>query len=218
MNTRSVSVLVIAALALPLFVQTRAASQAATPQTSKTGTTAPSARKATAAPSATNARALLHPALLKSKAPDAFKARFATTKGDFVIEVHRDWSPLGADRFYNLVKNGYFNNAHFFRIVPGFVVQFGLSPNPAINKAWKDANLEDDPVKQTNARGSLSFASAGPNTRTTQLFINLGDNARLDGMGFSPFGTVIEGMDVVDKLYPGYGETPDQGQITEEGK
>jgi peptidyl-prolyl cis-trans isomerase A (cyclophilin A) len=132
--------------------------------------------------------------------------------------VHRDWSPLGADRFYNLVKNGFFNNGHFFRVVPDFVVQFGLSPSPAVNKVWQDASIQDDPVTQSNHKGSVTFASRGPNTRTTQLFINLGENARLDGMGFSPFGTVIEGMDVVEKLYPGYGQTPDQGRIQAEGK
>lgn len=160
---------------------------------------------------------LLNPASLHAKAPAVFKAKFTTTAGDFVVEVHRDWAPLGADRFYNLVRRGYFTNAAFFRVVPGFVVQFGLNANPAINKVWSDANIQDDPVKQSNTRGRLVFATAGPNTRTTQLFINFGDNARLDGMGFAPFGTVLEGMDVVDKIYPGYGETPSQGQITNQG-
>ena len=143
-----------------------------------------------------------------AKAPAVFKAKFTTTAGDFVVEVHRDWAPLGADRFYNLVRYGYFTNAAFFRVVPGFVVQFGLSANPAVNKVWHDAKIQDDPVMQSNKRGSLVFATAGPNTRTTQLFINYADNARLDGMGFAPFGTVVEGMDVVDKIFPGYGEKP----------
>ncbi len=160
---------------------------------------------------------LLNPASLHAAAPAVFKARFTTTAGDFVVEVHRDWAPLGADRFYNLVRNGYFTNAAFFRVVPGFVVQFGLNANPAINKVWSDANIHDDPVKQSNTRGYLVFATAGPNTRTTQLFINFGNNARLDGMGFAPFGTVLEGMDVVDKIYSGYGESPDQGLITSQG-
>jgi peptidyl-prolyl cis-trans isomerase A (cyclophilin A) len=163
-------------------------------------------------------RALLHPALLKAKAPDVFKVRFTTTKGDFVLEVHRDWSPLGADRFYNLVKNGYYNNAHFFRVVSGFVAQFGLSPVPAVNAAWEHTDFPDDPVKQTNTKGTVTFASRGPNTRTTQLFINLGENTRLDGMGFSPFGKVVDGMEVVNKFYTGYGEAPDQGQITAVGR
>jgi len=209
MKTNSVVLLFLAAIAVPLCAQSQGASQTTTPKTSAT---------TASATSPVYSRALLHPALLKAKAPDVFKARFITTKGDFIVEVHRDWSPLGADRFYNLVKNGFFNHAHFFRVVPGFVVQFGLSPIPAVNKAWKDADLQDDPVTQTNTKGSVTFAMAGPNTRTTQLFINLGENARLDKMGFSPFGNVIEGMDVVEKLYTGYGEAPDQGQITAEGK
>lgn len=160
---------------------------------------------------------LLNPASLTAKAPPDFKVRFTTTAGDFVVEVHRDWAPLGADRFYNLVRRGFFTNASFFRVVPGFVVQFGLNADPAINHAWHDSNIQDDPVKQTNKRGSLVFATAGPNTRTTQLFINYGNNARLDGMGFAPFGEVVEGMDVVDKIYPGYREQPQQDQITDQG-
>ncbi len=160
----------------------------------------------------------MNPALMKAKAPDTFKVRFTTTQGEFVVEVHRDWSPLGADRFYNLVRHGFFTNAHFFRVVSGFVVQFGLNANPAVNKVWREARIQDDPVKQSNTKGSLTFATSGPNSRTTQLFINLGENVRLDGMGFSPFGTVITGMDVVEKLYSGYGEAPDQGRIQAEGK
>jgi peptidyl-prolyl cis-trans isomerase A (cyclophilin A) len=160
---------------------------------------------------------LLNPASLKAKAPAVFKARFTTTAGDFVVEVHRAWAPLGADRFYNLVRYGYFTNAAFFRVVPGFVVQFGLSADPAVNKVWKTATIRDDPVVQSNKRGNLVFATAGPGTRTTQLFINYADNARLDGMGFAPFGSVVEGMDVVDKIFPAYGETPSQDLITEQG-
>ncbi len=160
---------------------------------------------------------LLHPALLNAKAPADFKVRFTTTAGDFVVEVHRDWAPLGADRFYNLVRHGFFTNASFFRVVPNFVVQFGLNADPAINKVWEDAKIQDDPVKQTNSRGTLVFATAGPGTRTSQLFINFRDNGRLDGMGFAPFGEVIEGMDVVDKIYPGYGEQPSQDLITSQG-
>ncbi|HEY1987079.1 MAG TPA: peptidylprolyl isomerase [Terracidiphilus sp.] len=160
---------------------------------------------------------LLNPASLKAKAPAVFKAKFTTSTGDFVVEVHRDWAPLGADRFYNLVKYGYFTNAAFFRVVPGFVVQFGLSADPALNKVWKTATIQDDPVVQSNKRGNLVFATAGPNTRTTQLFINFGDNSRLDRMGFAPFGSVVEGMDVVDKIYAVYGEMPRQDLITEQG-
>src|ERR1700739_657883 len=160
---------------------------------------------------------LLRPASLKLKAPAVFKAKFTTSAGDFVVEVHRDWAPLGADRFYNLVRYGYFTNAAFFRVIPGFVAQFGLSANPAINKVWDDAKIQDDPVLQSNKRGSLVFATAGPNTRTRQFFLNYADNARLDGMGFAPFGTVVAGMAAVDKIYANYGESPRQDLITEQG-
>jgi peptidyl-prolyl cis-trans isomerase A (cyclophilin A) len=161
---------------------------------------------------------LLNPASLRAKAPEVFKAQFTTTKGDFVVEVHRDWAPLGADRFYNLVKNGFFTNTAFFRVIPGFMVQFGMSANPAVNKAWENANFKDDPVKQSNKRGMLTFAKTSqPNSRSTQLYINFGDNAGLDPQGFAPFGTVTEGMDVVDMIYSGYHERPDQDRIREEG-
>jgi peptidyl-prolyl cis-trans isomerase A (cyclophilin A) len=194
-------------LCTSLLAQTPASKSA----TSKTGTASKTGTPV-ARPS------LLNPASLRAKAPDLYKAQFTTTRGDFVVEVHREWAPLGADRFYNLVKNGYFTNAAFFRVVPGFIVQFGLNANPAVNKVWMNANIKDDPVMGSNKRGTLVFATAGPNTRTTQLFINFGDNAGLDRQGFAPFGTVTEGMDVVDKIYPGYGEKPDQQRITEEGK
>ena len=162
--------------------------------------------------------ALLQPATLHAKAPDVYEVKFATTKGDFVVQVTRAWAPLGADRFYNLVKHGFFTDAAFFRIVPGFIVQFGLSADPAVNKVWHSANIKDDPVTQSNRPGTLTFATAGPNTRTTQLFVNFGNNTFLDSQGFSPFGKVTSGMDVVQKLYSGYGERPDQGSITNEGK
>jgi len=198
-------------LCASLLVQAQTPAPKSVP--AKPGTTHTPAHSAAAVPRPS----LLHPETLKAKAPAVFKAKFTTTAGIFVVEVHRDWAPLGADRFYNLVRNGYFTNASFFRVVPGFVVQFGLSADPAVNKVWKDAKIQDDPVTQSNKRGFLVFATAGPNTRTTQLFINFGDNSRLDGMGFAPFGTVVEGMDVVDKIYPGYGESPDQGLITDQG-
>lgn len=184
---------------------------------------APSPARGKSSPAHTSAAhsgarpSLLNPASLKAKAPNVFKARFTTSAGNFVVEVHRDWAPLGADRFYNLVRYGYFTNAAFFRVVSGFMVQFGLNANPAINKVWKTATIQDDPVVQSNKRGNLSFASAGPNTRTTQLFINYVDNPRLDHMGFAPFGSVVEGMDVVDKIYPVYGESPRQDLIMEQG-
>jgi len=166
----------------------------------------------------TSDSALLHPASLNAKAPDTYEVKFTTTKGDFVVQVTRAWAPRGADRFYNLVQHGFFTDAAFFRIVPGFIVQFGLSADPAVNKVWRSANIKDDPVTQSNRPGTLTFATAGPNTRTTQLFINYGNNASLDSQGFAPFGKVTSGMDVVQKLYSGYGERPDQGAITMQGK
>jgi peptidyl-prolyl cis-trans isomerase A (cyclophilin A) len=161
---------------------------------------------------------------MKEQAPATFRAKFTTTKGDFVVEVRRAWAPLGADRFYNLVKNHFFDGAAFFRVLPGFVAQFGLNPRPEVSRVWATAAIKDDPVTQSNLTGYLTFATAGPNTRTTQLFINLADNQNLDGMGFAPFGKVVEGMDVVQHFYSGYGEGapngrgPDQGRITNEGK
>jgi len=167
---------------------------------------------------------LTNPASLKEQAPAVFKAKFTTTQGDFVVEVTRAWAPLGADRFYNLVKNHYFDGAPFFRVLPGFMAQFGISAKPEINAVWNSASIKDDPVTQSNTRGMLSFATAGPNTRTTQVFINYADNSNLNGMGFSPFGKVVEGMEVVDKFYSGYGEGapqgngPSQDRLQKEGK
>ena len=160
---------------------------------------------------------------MRATAPAVFRVRFATSTGDFVVEVHRDWSPLGADRFYNLARSGYFDGVRFFRVIAGFMGQFGIHGDPAVAAQWRGHRIQDDPVKQSNTRGMLSFAMAGPNTRTTQLFINLVDNSRLDASGFSPFGQVVEGMDVVDRLHSGYGEGapngrgPDQGRIQGEG-
>ena len=181
--------------------------------TSKAATSKAATSKAPAARAS-----LLSPASLRATAPEVFKAQFTTTKGDFVIEVHRDWAPLGADRFYNLVKNGFFTNAAFFRVVPGFMVQFGLSANPAVNKALANANIKDDPVKQSNTRGMVTFAKTSlPNSRSTQLYINFGNNAALDPQGFAPIGSVVEGMEVVDMINSSYRERPDQQAITEEG-
>jgi len=163
------------------------------------------------------ARALLNPARLNEKAPETYAVIFDTSKGRVKIQVERAWAPLGADRFYNLVKNGFYDGARFFRIVPNFVVQFGLNGDPAVNAAWEDARIKDDPVLKTNRRGAVTFATAGPNTRTTQVFINLRANAFLDQQGFAPFGQVVEGMEVIDSLYSGYGESPDQGMIRTQG-
>ncbi len=175
-----------------------------------------SAPKATpASPAAPN---LLNPASLNRTAPATFRAKLTTTKGDFVIEVTRDWAPKGTDRFYNLVRAGFFTDAAFFRNISGFMVQFGLSARPDVSGVWREAKITDDPVKKSNTRGMVTFATAGPDTRTTQLFINFGNNARLDGQGFAPFGEVVEGMSVVESLYSGYGEQPDQGSIQSQGK
>lgn len=163
------------------------------------------------------AAALKNPAALKEKAPAKFKAQFETTAGTFVVEVTREWAPNGADRFYNLVKNGYFDGTKFFRVLPGFMAQFGIHGDPVVSAKWRQANLVDDKVTQSNKRGYLTFATAGPNTRTTQMFINFGDNSRLDSDGFAPFGKVIKGMEVIDKIYSGYREEPDQGRIQMEG-
>jgi peptidyl-prolyl cis-trans isomerase A (cyclophilin A) len=170
------------------------------------------------APAAAPAANLMNPSTLKAQAPDLYRVKFATTHGDFVVEVHRAWAPVGADRFYNLVVNNFFDGAAFFRYVPNFIVQFGLPASPAIGRVWQSANIKDDPVKHGNSKGTLVFATAGPNTRTTQLFINFADNTPLDTQGFAAFGTVVSGMSVAEGLYSGYGEKPDQSAITTEGK
>jgi len=163
------------------------------------------------------------PYKLTEKAPDTFKVRFDTTKGPITIEVTRSQAPHGADRFYNLVRSGFFKDIAFFRVIPGFMCQFGIQGDPKVAAAWQSASIPDDPVKASNTRGSITFATAGPDTRTTQLFINLVDNTRLDGMGFAPFGKVIKGMDVVDKINGEYGEGapggrgPNQGRIQAQG-
>jgi peptidyl-prolyl cis-trans isomerase A (cyclophilin A) len=170
------------------------------------------------APAAAPAPNLMNPSTLKAQAPDLYRVKFTTTKGDFVVEVHRAWAPLGADRFYNLVVNNFFADAAFFRYVPNFIVQFGLPANPAIGRVWQSANIKDDPVKHGNTKGTLVFATAGPNTRTTQFFINFADNTPLDAQGFAAFGQVVSGMNIAEGLYSGYGEKPDQGMITTQGK
>jgi peptidyl-prolyl cis-trans isomerase A (cyclophilin A) len=152
------------------------------------------------------------PDALKEKAPDTFYARFETTKGAFVVQVKREMAPNGADRFYNLVKSGFYDGQAFFRVVKGFVVQWGIPGDPAAAAAWASARIPDDPVKEHNAAGTITFAKSGPGSRTTQVFINLSDNRRsLDKAGFAPFGIVVEGMDVVRKLHPGYGDMVSQG-------
>jgi len=165
-----------------------------------------------------NRSALMKPAGLKERAPDVYKAKFDTSVGVFVIEVHSAWAPNGADRFYNLVKNGYYDGCRFFRVVPGFMVQFGVNGDPNIQKNWVNATIPDDKVTQGNTRGFVSFAKTPmPNSRTTQIFINDGDNSRLNREGFSPFGKVLSGMEVVGKIFALYGQKPEQNRIQTEG-
>jgi peptidyl-prolyl cis-trans isomerase A (cyclophilin A) len=197
-------------------------------------TTSPAPGPASAAPPAAPRpsgplASTLHPSLLdpskaNETAPATFKAKFTTTKGDFVIEAHRDWSPNGADRFYNLVKMGFYDDVRFFRAIDGFMVQYGISGDPAVSKVWQEHGVPDDPVGHSNTKGTVTFAQRGtPGSRTTQIFINLVDNARLDASRFAPFGEVSSGMDVVNSLYKGYGEGapggmgPDQGHVQAEG-
>jgi peptidyl-prolyl cis-trans isomerase A (cyclophilin A) len=156
-------------------------------------------------------RALMNPAALTEQAPPVYKARFDTSKGMFIIEVHREWAPNGADRFYNLVKNGFYDEDRFFRVIKGFMVQFGINGNPPVSAQWDNANIKDDPVTQSNQQGFVTFATRGPNTRTTQVFINYNDNHGLDSQGFAPFGQVTLGMAVVESLYSGYGEGAPRG-------
>jgi peptidyl-prolyl cis-trans isomerase A (cyclophilin A) len=167
---------------------------------------------------AAQADKLKTPAALTETAPANYKAAFDTSAGKFVIEGHRAWAPIGADRFYNLVKNGFFDETRFFRVVPNFMVQFGINGDPAIASAWQNANLKDDPGgKQSNKKGYVTFATRGKDTRTTQIFINFKDNGFLDSQGFTPFGEVTSGMDVVEKITDQYGEKPNQGSVQTQG-
>jgi peptidyl-prolyl cis-trans isomerase A (cyclophilin A) len=186
------------------------------PATQKPSTAKPATAKP-APPAAAPGAALKNPAALKETAPATYNVNFATSVGSFVVQVNRAWAPKGADRFYNLVKNGYFNNGRFFRVVPKFMVQFGINGDPKLQDVWREANIADDPVTQSNKRGYITFATRGPNTRTTQVFINFKDNAFLDQQGFAPFGQVVSGMEIVDKINAEYGEQPDQGRIQFEG-
>jgi peptidyl-prolyl cis-trans isomerase A (cyclophilin A) len=178
---------------------------------------------ALSAPALAQTPNLSNPAALTEQAPATYKVKFDTTKGAFVVQVTRAWAPNGADRFYNLVKNGFYDNVRFFRVISGFMVQFGINGDPGVMAKWREASIQDDPVTQSNKRGTITFATAGPNTRTSQVFINFNDNTQLDNMGFAPFGRVISGMDVVDKLNAEYGEGaprgrgPDQSRMQREG-
>ncbi len=188
-----------------------------------TQTVVPTPEPSAPVAAAADAGKSLDPARNTATAPATFEGALQDLAGRLCHQVNREWAPNGADRFYNLVKNGFFDGTRFFRVISGFMVQWGIHGDPAISQAWSSANIPDDPPQQSNTRGMVSFATAGPDTRTTQLFINFADNSRLDGMGFAPFGKVVQGMEVVDKLYAGYGEGapdgrgPDQGRLQEQG-
>lgn len=220
MKTLSLFVFSVALAAGPAAAENKAAAPAK-PAAAKT---AAKAAKAEPKEAKKETMPMPTPEQATEKAPATYKARFKTTKGDFVLEVTRAWSPNGADRIYNLVKLGYFTDIAFFRVLDNFVAQGGIHGDPAMSARWRGARFQDDPpAGQSNLRGTMVFATAGPNTRTTQFFINFKDNGMLDSMGFTPFGKVVSGMDVVDKLYKGYGEGapqgsgPDQGRIQAEG-
>jgi peptidyl-prolyl cis-trans isomerase A (cyclophilin A) len=201
------TVLLLAALSFLIAAATRA----------QTPGSAPAKKPATASKAPAPAKAapfdpaLLQPATLRAKAPEVYEVKFVTTAGDFTLQVTRAWAPAGADRFYNLVRHHFYDGASFFRVLPGFMAQFGLSAYPEVSRAWEQANIKDDRVVQSNHPGFISFAMAGPNTRTTQVFINYGNNEALDKSGFSPFGMVTDGMESVTKLYSGYGEGAPDG-------
>ena len=168
------------------------------------------------------AAALLSPLAAQNeepeKAPEQFKVKFETSKGDFEVEVRRSWSPHGADRFYELVRSGFYDEARFFRVIPGFMVQFGIAGDPNVQEKWNEKRIPDDRVTQSNKKGYVTFAKTGqPNSRTTQIFINYADNKFLDQDGFAPFGRVVEGMDVVEKINPQYREQPSQSEIRSRG-
>ncbi len=210
---------IVAISAAPAPARAQAPAQNAAPKSAAAGQGA-TTKKAASTVRAYD-RALLRPTLLKDKAPAQYKVKFVTTRGEFTIDVTRAWAPLGADRFYNLVKHHFYDNASVFRVVPSFVAQFGISAYPAVTTAWKGTDIQDDPVTQSNKKGYITFATAGPNTRTTQVFIDLQDNTRLDRMGFAPFGVVEgDGMKVVEMFYDQYGDNagPDQPKIEKEGK
>ena len=155
---------------------------------------------------------LFRPAAFTETAPPVFRVRFETSEGAFVVDVYRSWAPLGADRFYNLVVGGFFDDSRVYRVVDGFVAQFGLHGDPYVNQAWKTEYLVDDPVTRENIRGRVTFAKGGRHTRTTEVFVNLRDNPQLDGEGFAPIGEVVEGMDVVDRFHAAYGDGPPRGE------
>lgn len=219
---------ILCALTLGLAAGTACKSQEApkaAPEPAKAKTekaAAPAAAAPAAAPAGDPSKALMDPSQATLEAPAKFTVKFETTQGDILVDVQRDWAPRGADRIYNLVKAGFFQDVAFFRVIGGFMAQVGIHGDPKVAAVWRGARFPDDEVKQSNTRGMVSFATAGPNTRTTQFFINFGNNTRLDGMGFAPFGKVRD-MKPVDALFAGYGEGaprgkgPNQGLLQQQG-
>lgn len=204
---------------LPLLAFAAAFALAACDKKGETAAEAPAAAPAQTMPAAAANPALLSPEKANEKAPDQFKVKIVTTKGDLVVEVNRAWSPNGADRFYNLVKTGFYDDTAFFRIVNGFMAQIGIHGDPSVMAKWRTANIMDDqPAGQSNKPGYVTFAKTGaPNSRSTQIFFNFGDNSFLDGQGFTPFGKVVDGSPVLGALNLEYGESPDQGAIQSSG-
>ncbi len=219
MKLRLLSLLAIAGLFTPLSAQEEPKPAAAAVEEAAKAAAEAAAKAVEEAAPAAGKMDLSDPSAFTGKAPEKYKVQFETTKGNVIIECERKYSPNGADRFYNMVKGGFFTDIAIFRVVPGFMAQFGIHGDPAISSKWKEANLQDDPVKGSNVRGALCFAKTGaPNSRSTQLFISYGDNSRLDAQGFSPFGLVrAESMKVWDSINSQYGESPDQGKIQSEG-
>jgi peptidyl-prolyl cis-trans isomerase A (cyclophilin A) len=217
-STRSITMIALVAALAATATPVLAQAAKTTPQRGR-GTTAAGAGRGTTAAAAV-AR-LKNPAALKDVAPAEFRAVFDTSAGPFVVLVHRAWAPRGADRFYNLVKYGFFDNCRFFRVLPNFMVQFGINGDPAVQSHWVNADFPDDPTKESNKRGTITFANRGPNSRSTQVFINFTDNgtagAMLDRQGFAPFGEIVSGMEAVDKINAEYREKPDQGAIQRQG-
>lgn len=213
-------VTLIFAASLALVTQALAQTPAQAP--AKPKPVAPKTGPAGKSAASTYDRTLLRPAMLKEKAPETFQVKFETTRGDFTMDVTRPWAPIGVDRFYNLVKHHYYDNMVVFRAVPGFVVQFGISSYPAVNAAWRNADIQDDPVTQSNKRGFVTYAKTSqPNSRSTQIFVSFKDNSFLDSQGFAPFATIdAAGMKVVEMLYDQYGDQPtgEQDQISKLGK
>lgn len=217
---RWLALVLIAALSIPFMAQADDGAGTKPSETQPAETQPEDAEEGEAEDKGPNMAALLDPdhESWSRTAPDVFKVKFTTTKGDVTLQITRDWAPRGADRFYNLVDNGFYDGVKFFRVIDGFMAQFGINGNPDVSAVWREQKIKDDPNAQTNTRGRITFAMAGKNTRTSQLFINYDDNSALDIQGFSPFGEVIDGMHIIDDLYAGYGEGAPRGRGPEQGR